>query len=107
LKHGSFSLLRGFLLLWVVYVAIHMWYNIYSPLRPAEFALKNALKTYFEALMPIALLWYFSGKPTGIRIRGNITRTLAILLLVGVIFNIAITCYGILTHHNVVDPEVQ
>ena len=107
LKHSSFSLLRGLLLLWIVYVAIHMWYNIYSPLRPSEFALKNALKTYFEALMPMALLWYFSGKPTGIRIKGNITRTLAILLLVGVIFNLAIACYGILTHHNVADPEVQ
>jgi O-antigen ligase len=107
LKHRSFSLLRGLLLLWIVYVAIHMWYNIYNPLLPSEFALKNALKTYFDALMPIALLWYFSGKPTGIRIRGNFTRTLAILLLVGVIFNIAITCYGILTHHNIVDPEVQ
>ncbi len=107
LKHRSFSLLRGLLLLWIVYIAFHIWYNISNPLLPSEFALKNALKTYFEALMPIALLWYFSGNPTGIRIKGNIMRTLAILLLLGVIFNIAITCYGILTHHNIVDPEVQ
>ena len=107
LKHRSFTILRGLLLLWIVYVAIHMWYNIYNPLLPSEFALKNALKIYFEAIMPIALLWYFSGHPTGIRIKGNIMCTLAILLLVGVIFNMAITCYGILTHHNVVDPEVQ
>jgi hypothetical protein len=107
LKHHSFTLLRGLLLLWIVYVAIHMWYNIRNPFLPSEFALKNALKTYFEVLMPMALLWYFSGNPTGIRIKGNFTRTLAILLLVGVIFNIALTCYGILTHHNVVDPEVQ
>jgi len=107
LKHSSFSILRALLLLWIIYVAIHMWYNIRDPLLPSEFALKNALKTYFEALMPIALLWYFSGKPTGIRIKGQVIRTVAILLLVGVIFNIAITCYGILTHHNVVDPDVQ
>ena len=107
LKHGSFSLLRGLLLLWVVYAAFHMWYNIRNPLLPSEFTLKNALKTYFEAIMPIALLWYFSGNPKEIRLKANFMRTLAILLLVGVIFNIAITCYGIVTHHNVVDPDVQ
>jgi len=107
LKHRSFSLLRGFLLLWIVYVAIHMWYNIRNPLLPSEFTVKNALKTYFEALVPMALLWYFLGNPTGIRIKGNIMRTLAILLLMGVIFNIVITCYGILTHHNIADPDVQ
>lgn len=107
LRHGSFTFLRSLLLLWIVYVAVHMWYNIHNPFRPSEFALKNALKTYFTELMPIALLWYFSGNPTGIRIKGNITRTLTILLLLGVTFNLAITCYGILTHHNVVDPDVE
>jgi O-antigen ligase len=107
LKHGSFSLLRGLLFVWIIYVAIHMWYNISNPLLPSEFALKNAFKTYFEVLMPMVLLWYFSRNPTGIRIKGNIMRTLAIVLLVGVFFNMAITCYGILTHHNVADPEVQ
>src|SRR6202171_4800713 len=53
LKHRSFSLLRGFLLLWIVYVAIHMWYNIRNPLLPSEFTVKNALKTYFEELLTV------------------------------------------------------
>jgi O-antigen ligase len=107
LKHRSFTILRGLLLLWIVYVAVHMWYNIRNPLIASEFTVKNALKTYFEALVPMALVWYFSGNPTGIRIKGNIMRTIAMLLLAGVFFNIAVTCYGILTHHNVADPDTQ
>src|SRR5437588_5962862 len=107
LKHRRFRAVRFLLLLWIVYVLIHMWYNIHNPFRPAEFALKNALKTYFGGLMPIAMLWYFSGNPTSIRVKRNVTRTLIILLLLGLIVNLAIAVFGILMHHNVTDPDVR
>jgi O-Antigen ligase len=106
LKLRRFSVLRFLLLLWIVYVLIHMWYNIHDPFRPSEFLLKNALKTYFAGLMPLAMLWYFSGNPTAIRVGGNITRTLAALLLIGVSVNLGITLFGIFTHHNIADPNL-
>ena len=105
LASNSLTLVRWLLLAWIVYVAIHMVYNLVNPLRPAEFVLKNALKPYFAALVPMLMLWYFSGNPTGIRTKDNIMRTLALLTLVGLIFNIGVTCYGILTHSAVADPQ--
>jgi hypothetical protein len=105
LQTGSFKLFRGLLLLSILYMSIHLIYNIYYPFKPAEFALKNALKTYFASLAPVLLLWYFSAHPASIRIKGNFMRTLGILLLVGIAFNLAITGYGILTHHNTADPD--
>lgn len=107
LKLRRFSALRFLLLLWVVYVLIHMWYNIHSPLRPGEFLLKNALKTYFAGLMPLAMLLYFSGNPSAIRVKGNVTRTLVILLLIGVSVNLAITLAGIVMHRNMAYPDVR
>jgi O-antigen ligase len=105
LKNGRFDLVKGLLIIWILYASIHMVYNIYSPFRPAEFALKNALKSYFGTLAPPVLLWYFAVHPGRIRIEGNITRILALLLLTGVSFNLATTLYGIATHHNMTDPD--
>jgi hypothetical protein len=107
LHHRAFTALRLLLLLWIVYVGIHMWYNVHNPLRPSEFALKNALKSYFAGLAPIAILWYFSGNPQAIETKSNVIRTIARLLMAGMIFNLAITWYGLLTHHNVVDPDIE
>jgi len=105
LQHRSFEIFRSLLFLSILYMSIHMIYNICFPFKPAEFALKNALKSYFASLGPALLLWYFSGHPASIRIKGNIMRTLALLLLAGLVFNLATTTYGIITHHNVTDPD--
>lgn len=95
LEHRIFGLLRLCLMVWLAYVAIHMFYNIKAPYRPADFALKNALKSYAGALGPPALLWYFSAKPTAIRTHGNLVRVVAILMLAGLVFNIAFAVYAL------------
>jgi len=82
-----------------------MMYNIYYPFKPAEFALKNALKSYVATIGPPVLLLYFATHPNSLRVKGNVTRTLALLLLIGLVFNLAITAYGIVTHHNLADPD--
>jgi hypothetical protein len=107
LNDSSFDLLRLLLFLWIVYLAVHMLYNIKSPFRPADFALKNALKSYFAAAVPAILLLYFSRRPAGIRAKGNILKTVIVLMLTGVITNLLITFYRILTHHDIVDPDAD
>lgn len=105
LEHRSFNLLRFFLLLWIVYVVIHLFYNASSPYRPADFALKNALKSYFAPLAPAVLLWYFSGSPTAIRVHGNLVRIVALLMLVGLALNLLVATYSLLFNPYMLDPE--
>jgi O-antigen ligase len=105
LKDRRFKLITTLLFLWILYATTHMVYNIYHPFRPAEFALKNALKSYVATLGPPVLLWYFAVHPGSLRIKGNVMRTLSYLLLAGLIFNLLVTSYGIATHHNLADPD--
>jgi hypothetical protein len=105
LKNQRFALIKLLLLVWIVYAGAHMMYNISYPFKPADFALKNALKSYVATLGPPILLLYFATHPGSLRVKGNITRTLALLLLVGLVLNLAITTYGIVTHHNLADPD--
>jgi hypothetical protein len=107
LTQPGFALLRLLLLCWLVYLGLHMIYNIRAPFLPGEFAMKNALKSYFAAVAPAILLWYFSSHPGLVRVKPNAMRVLAALLLIGVTFNLAITIYSIIVHHNPVDPEVS
>ncbi|MGI8820710.1 MAG: O-antigen ligase family protein [Chthoniobacterales bacterium] len=97
----SFSLFRFFLSLWIAYLALHMIYNISNPYRPSEFALKNALKSYFAPLAPALLLWYFSRNPVGLRVGNNALRILAKLTLLGLVFYLGITFYGLIFHHSI------
>jgi len=105
LQDRRFKLIKTLLFFWILYATIHMIYNIYFPFKPAEFALKNSLKSYFATLGPPALLWYFAVHPATIRIRGNVPKMLAYLLVIGVTFNLALSVYGIATHHNLADPD--
>lgn len=105
LRDRRFTLIKRLLFFWILYATIHMVYNIYFPFKPSEFALKNALKSYFATLGPPVLLWYFAVHPASIRIRGNVPRILAYLLVIGVTFNLALSVYGIATHHNLADPD--
>ena len=105
LRNRRFDLVKTLLFFWIIYAVIHMGYNIYFPVKPGEFALKNALKSYFETIGPPILLWYFALCPASIRIKGNILRTLSYIVITGLIFNLAISAYGIATHHNLADPD--
>lgn len=105
LRHHSFNLLRLLLLIWIVYVTLHMIYNIKNPFRPGEFALTNALKSYFEPFAPAVMLLYFSGNPAGIQARGNVLRTLGKIMFVTLVFSLAVNCYGILGHRSLIDPD--
>lgn len=107
LESKSFNLLRLTLLVWIAYVALHIIYNISDPYRPADFLLKNAIKSYFAPFAPLVMLWYFSGNPAGIRARQNSLRVIAILLLLGLIVNIAITAYGIFFRPIAIDPDAD
>ncbi len=103
----GFSLVRGVLLWWLVYLVLHMLYNIRAPYRPADFALKNALKSYFAALAPAILLWYFSARPKVLQVGNSVLRVIAGLLLSGLIFNLGVAIYSLIMHHNPVDPDVS
>lgn len=107
LRHNSLKLLRLLLLLWIVYVAVHMIYNIRNPVRPSEFALTNALKSYFETFAPVVMLLYFSGNPAGIQAKGKILRTVAKIMFITLVFNLAVNFYGILGHRSLIDPDKE
>ena len=106
-KDINIAPLRFLLLLWIGYTTIHLLYNMKNPVQPADFTTKNALKSYFEAAAPAVLLFYLSRRPTAITTRQHTLRAISVLMLIGVMINLLITFYRILTHHDIVDPDAD
>jgi hypothetical protein len=88
LNQRAFRFMRGAIFLWLLYIGLHFFYNYRDPFRPAEFSLSNAAKSYFAGFVPFLMLHYFSGNPLGLRITPRFFRTIGILCLVGIGFNL-------------------
>jgi O-antigen ligase len=93
LQHWSFGLFKALMLLWIAYVAGHTFFNIYEPYRPAEFALKNLLKTVELWVGPFLLILYFISRPRHILVRQNFPRQIGWCLLIALCVNIVIRLY--------------
>lgn len=107
LENWSFGLLNTFLLLWLVYVLGHTIFNIYDPYRPADYALKNLLKTVEGWVAPVLLIAYFGNRPQYIDVRRDFPRRVAWCLLIGLSVNIVIRLFQQVTggYDPISDPN--
>jgi len=97
LEHWSFGLLKALMLAWFVYIAGHTAYNIWDPFRPAEYGLKNLLKTVEQWIGPFLLIFYFTSCPQLILVRKDFPRRIAWCMGIGLAVNIAIRLYEMVT----------
>ncbi len=88
LQTQAFSMMQFALLLWLIYVGVHMFANITNPFRPGDFVLSNAIKSYVFVSGPLAVLFYFSLFPNGIFVPGGFFRTILRLCLIGLVVNL-------------------
>lgn len=89
-REPSFRFLRNVIFVWLLYVALHLIYNINIPYRPSEFALSNALKSYFAVSAPLLMLLYFARIPIGMIVGKDFFWTISRLMLLGLLVNLAI-----------------
>ena len=95
LSRPAFRFVQRLLFVWLAYVLLHMIYNIKVPHRPAEFALNNAIKSYFAFSMPYFLLFYFSRSSAGIVVRGNFFWRIAQICFAGLLLNLGLRLWEI------------
>jgi hypothetical protein len=95
LQSGAFRFVEATLFIWLVYVALHFIWNVRDPVRPSEFALTNAVKSYFAMTAPLLLLFYFGRNPAGILVRGDFFVTICRIALLALIVNLGIRAYEI------------
>ena len=107
LKHGSFTFLQLALLLWLVYVALHMIYNFKDPVRPGEFSTNNAIKSYFGLAAPFLVLLYCARNPTGLVVKDTFFWTVSRLCLLGLLMNLAVRAYELMTYQGVFIPGLN
>ncbi|MGI9089239.1 MAG: hypothetical protein ACR2HH_16110 [Chthoniobacterales bacterium] len=93
LTEGSFIFLRRALFIWLLYVALHMVYNIVLPYRPSEFSLNNSIKSYFAVSAPFLLLFYFGRSPRGLVVRKDFYWTISRLCFLGLLINLGVRFY--------------
>jgi hypothetical protein len=95
LSSPAYRFLEAALFIWLVYVVMHFIWNVRDPVRPTEFALSNAVKSYFTMSAPLLLLLYFGRNPAGIIVRGDFFLTICRISLLALIINVAIRIYEI------------
>lgn len=97
LDQWSYSLFQTLVILWLAYVAGHTLFNIYAPYRPADYALKNLLKTVEAWVGPFLLMLYLGNRSGQIIVKRNFPKTVAWCLLIGLAVNLAIRLYEFFT----------
>ncbi len=95
LNETGFPLMLKMLFAWLAYVGLHLIYNVKIPYRPVDFALNNALKSYFGVIAPYFLLLYFALAPAGIMVKRSFFWTITKLCLFGLLLSLGLRAYEI------------
>jgi O-antigen ligase len=103
----SFSTMQVALLIWLVYIALHMIYNFRDPVRPGEFSTNNAIKSYFALAAPFVVLLYCARNPSGLSIKRDFYWTISWLCLLGLIVNLGARAYELVAYRSVFIPGVN
>ena len=83
---------------WLLYVALHFAFNVNVPYAPSEFALNNAVKSYFVVSAPLVMLLLFIKSPVSLIVRRDFFWTTALLCLFALSCNVAIRLYELSGH---------
>ena len=98
----TFEIFNVTLVAWLVYSIVHFVYNTLDPYNPAEFALKNFLKTFVQFSGPLLLLFYFIHRPIGIVVNKRLPVHIMGIGLLAVAVNLFIRFWEI--SHGMLDP---
>lgn len=93
LQLTSFRPLQRVLFVWLLYVALHLAFNVKFPYRPTDFVFGNAVKPYFAQSAPLALLYFFSRYPSGLTVKKDFFWTICQLCLCCLIIDIGVRFY--------------
>ena len=104
LVESGIGALNLVLLTWIIYVGIHLFYNVKDPFIPAFFSFSNAIKSYFRLFAPVAILWYFLRRPALVVTKPDFLNSICKLCTVGLVFNIFVRIWAILIGGSDVDP---
>lgn len=99
--------LQRTLFVWLLYLALHLVFNVTSPYRPGEFALGNAVKSYFSVAAPLLLLFYFIRSPASVIVGKDFFWTIARLCLIGLFINLGVRFYELATGGTVYIPGIK
>jgi len=98
----TFGIFNVMLLAWLLYSMAHFCYNTLDPYKPAEFALKNFLKTLVQFSGPLLVLFYFIHRPVGIVVNRRLPVHLIAIGLIAVTTNLFIRFWELA--HGMLDP---
>ena len=94
-ESNAFLFFRNVLFLWLFYAVGRFTWNQLIPYNPDEYAFSNAIKSEFWVSGVILVLWLFCLSPWNFTVRPGFTKFIAVFLLGGLLFNIAVRIYGI------------
>lgn len=93
LTDASVNFLQYALFAWLLYVGLHLLFNITMPYRASEFVFSNSIKSYFAVSAPLVILFCFVRSPAGLVVRKDFFWTISRLCLLGLLLNLSIRFY--------------
>ncbi|HSI15831.1 MAG TPA: O-antigen ligase family protein [Chthoniobacter sp.] len=107
LDNWSFGLLNTLILAWLAYVLAHTIFNIYDPYRPADYGLKNLLKTVEAWTGSALIIVYFGNRPQHVVVKKDFPQRIAWCFFAALSINIVIQLFNVLSgkHEAQVDPD--
>lgn len=92
-SRNGLGIVKAMLIIWCFYGAVHFAYTYVQPYDPSEFALRNTLKSYFDAYAGPLIVIFFLFRPHGLIVPKNWPVGVIWLLFLGVGLNVGLRLY--------------